>query len=76
MGTDDGFSYGTPGNCRECIGENNLTKFCRNLSQPLYWPMDNVDTKLSKPNIILLCIFVERVPLHHRYYMLPVMSKS
>ena len=21
MGTDDGLSYGTPGNCRECVGE-------------------------------------------------------
>ena len=21
VGTDDGFSYGTPGSCRECIGE-------------------------------------------------------
>ena len=23
VGTDDGFSYGTPGNCRECIGKHN-----------------------------------------------------
>ena len=22
VGTDDGLSYGTPGNCRECIGEH------------------------------------------------------
>ena len=21
VGTDDGLSYGTPGNCRECVGE-------------------------------------------------------
>ena len=23
VGTDDGLSYSTPGNCRQCIGENN-----------------------------------------------------
>ena len=23
VGTDDGLSYGTPGNCRECIGKHN-----------------------------------------------------
>ena len=60
MGTGDGLSYGTPENCRQCIGENNYAKVInfvavgRVLSQSPHCPMDNVDTNLSKPNIIIL----------------------
>ena len=51
VGTDDGLSYGSPGTCRECIGECSYVTCIdgeSSYNKPLYCTMDNEDKELLK----------------------------